>query len=597
MKKSLYFALVSLFSLLLVWSGWSMLQRFQQDELWGRLPLVLYLSFWGLTLFLFQVRRIGNRVLWRRIGMATLSGVLLAVAFPPIAWGKLFLFAGFVPLLILERELRLEGHPKPLRALAGYAYHGLIVWNILVTYWVANTAFIAGVFAISINTLFMVVPLLAYSVSKKYMPRMAGAAFIGYWLSFEYLHLRWELSWPWLTLGNAFADVPSMIQWYEWLGVPGGSLWVLVINVLLFRLWISWTDPSPKRDLKTTVQVAALLLLPVLISWIRFATYEPQRSQERDLEVVLIQPNFEPHYEKFNYPVSKQLERFLELSASGLSDSTDYLVFPETSFGLIEDKMLGQETVTSQLAGFVRQYPRLKLVSGLSIYRKLEADEPSTLNTREVERKRGELMRYEVYNAAAQFRADSREVPYYKKSKLVPGAEILPYQKYLYFLEPLVNKLDGSIAGHGTQPERSVFESPGGVPVAPIICYESVYGEYHGGYVRKGAQIGFVMTNDGWWDNTAGHKQHLHFASLRAIETRRDIARSANTGISCFINQKGEIRQETKYEVAAAVRGTMTPNDRITFYVQWGDMIGRIAVFLAILLLINTFVKRLMPKD
>jgi apolipoprotein N-acyltransferase len=594
-KKSLYIALLGVFALLTLGSGWMMWSRYQQDELWGHLPLMFYLSLWALILFLLQLRRFKDVVRWRRLGLATLSGVLLAAAFPPIAWGKVFIFAGFVPLLLLERELRNSGHPKPIRSLAAYAYHGLIVWNILVTFWVANTAFVAGVFAISVNTLFMLAPILLYALTLRYMPKVAGGAFMAYWLSFEYIHLRWEISWPWLSLGNAFADVPSMVQWYEWLGVPGGSLWVLLLNWLLYQLWIAWEqgEPAKWKALRATV----LLILPILISLVRFNTYETGRSGP-DVEVVLIQPNFEPHYEKFRYPVSEQMNRFLELSESALSEQTDYLVFPETSFGLVEQGQLGRETVTAQLAEFVRRFPRLKLVAGLSVYRKLEEDEPDTPNTREVGRRQGEIMRYEVMNAAVQFRADSREIPLYRKSRLVPGAEILPYKKYLFFLEPLVNKLDGSIAGNATQEKRDAFDSPNGVPVAPIICYESVYGEYHGAYIRDGgAQLGFVMTNDGWWDNTAGHKQHMYYASLRAIETRRDIARSANTGISCFIDQRGIIRQQTAYEVAAAVKGSMTPNDAITFYVRWGDMVGRIALFLSILLLLNTGIKGLMPKD
>ena len=90
--------------------------------------------------------------------------------------------------------------------------------------------------------------------------------------------------------------------------------------------------------------------------------------------------------------------------------------------------------------------------------------------------------------------------------------------------------------------------------MAPVICYESVYGEYSTGYIKKGAQAIFIMTNDGWWDNTAGHRQHLYFASLRAIEARRAIARSANTGISAFVNQRGDILQPTRYDEPIAIK-------------------------------------------
>ena len=160
----------------------------------------------------------------------------------------------------------------------------------------------------------------------------------------------------------------------------------------------------------------------------------------------------------------------------------------------------------------------------------------------------------------------------------------------------MADKLGGSLAGHGKQAIRAAFTSQAG-GVAPVICYESVYGEYTTGYVRHGANALFIITNDGWWDNTAGHIQHMKFASLRAIETRRDIARSANTGISCFINQRGDIRNKTSYDEPIAIKNSILMNDTITFYVRWGDIIGRIGVFVTLLLLLNTFVKSFLPRD
>ncbi|MBK8704010.1 MAG: hypothetical protein IPN33_10570 [Saprospiraceae bacterium] len=141
--------------------------------------------------------------------------------------------------------------------------------------------------------------------------------------------------------------------------------------------------------------------------------------------------------------------------------------------------------------------------------------------------------------------------------------------------------------GHAT---RTIHFNSGKAGIGPAICYESVFGEYFTGYIRKGAQAIFIMTNDGWWDNTAGHRQHLWYASLRAIETRRSIARAANTGISAFVNARGDISQPTAYGEQAAIRQKITLSDQRTLYVKWGDMIARIAIFLALLWLLNTIV-------
>ena len=168
---------------------------------------------------------------------------------------------------------------------------------------------------------------------------------------------------------------------------------------------------------------------------------------------------------------------------------------------------------------------------------------------------------WESYNAAIHVNSESKEVDFYKKSKLVPGAEITPFKRIVYYIKPLkkmVNQLGGSLDGLGMQEDRSVFKNKDGDAIAPVICYESIYGEYCTGYVRNKANAMFIVTNDGWWDNTAGHRQHLMFASLRAIESRRSIARSANSGVSAFINQRGDILQATHYDEEDAIRGKYT---------------------------------------
>ena len=130
----------------------------------------------------------------------------------------------------------------------------------------------------------------------------------------------------------------------------------------------------------------------------------------------------------------------------------------------------------------------------------------------------------------------------YHKSKLVVGVENMPFKK---ILEPLIGNtlidLGGSVLSRATQKNREVFFTDQGWKIAPLICYESVYGEYVTEYVRNGAQALAIITNDGWWSESQGYKQHLSYAKLRAVETRKNIIRSANTGSSAVINFRGEI--------------------------------------------------------
>jgi apolipoprotein N-acyltransferase len=129
--------------------------------------------------------------------------------------------------------------------------------------------------------------------------------------------------------------------------------------------------------------------------------------------------------------------------------------------------------------------------------------------------------------------------------------------------------------------------------VAAVICYESIYGEFIGRFVRNGAELIFVITNDGWWGDTPGHRQHFSFSRLRAVETRRSIARSANTGISAFINQRGDVLQESEYWVPAVLKQSMNANSNITFYSMNGDYLARIASFISVMLLLIAISMRL----
>ena len=187
---------------------------------------------------------------------------------------------------------------------------------------------------------------------------------------------------------------------------------------------------------------------------------------------------------------------------------------------------------------------------------------------------------------------DSEAVQTYRKGVFVPGAESFPFRRALFFLEPLVNSLGGSVAGFGTQPDRTPFTGDRAV-VAPVICYESVFGDYFTDYVREGAEAAFVMTNDGWWDNTSGHLQHLYFSSLRAIETRRAVVRSANMGACAFIDQRGRIVSRTYYGERGFLNGTVHLNDAITPYVRYGDLISRVALLLSAMAFLSNLARTL----
>ena len=559
--------------------------------LWGRIPLIFFLAGWTFKVVAGESRFSKIPQKNKLLLLSTLSGILLGAGFP-VSPFTFLLFIAFVPLLIVEEEISVWRAGASKWEVFKYSYNTFVIWNILSTYWVANTAYIASFVAIGLNSLFMTIPIMLYHQAGKVLPgKFRWFALAAYWITFEFLHMRWELTWPWLTLGNGFAEWPSLVQWYEFTGAYGGSLWILLANAMFFELYKTYKKQS-SLHFGAVGKLAAFILIPCIISLGMYFTYDS--SNQKTANVAVIQPNFEPHYVKFEIPEKEVVDQFVKLSKSVIDEDTDFLVFPETSVGSVNLGALKSNRAIKAFRDLVAEYPKIGLVSGVGayeIYRKGDVIPPEA---RQSVRRNGDTIRYTVFNAAIQLKSGQEDIPVYKKSILVPGAELFPYHKLFFFVKPLIDQLGGSM-GHGTQPERSVFTN-GENRSAPVICYESIFGEYFTGYIKKGANLAFVVTNDGWWDNTAGHKQHMKFASLRAIETRRDIARSANTGVSCFINQRGDIRMKTPYDQEAAIKDKMQLNEKITFYVKWGDLIGRIALFVSIVFFLNTVVKSLIGR-
>ncbi|MEL6922613.1 MAG: apolipoprotein N-acyltransferase [Bacteroidota bacterium] len=583
--------------LVLAFSGYRMYSLWQQESFWGYLSLIFFLAFWLITPLLHKgyTRLTGN---WQLFGLSSLSGVLLALAFPPLPFTFL-VFGAFIPLLIVEDRIssKVEGAAK--WEVFKFAFHSFALYNILSAFWVANTIFFGAFISIFLNAAFMCVPFVLFHVTKQVMKKnLAYAAFIVYWITFEFLHMRWEISWSWMNLGNTFAQRPTWIQWYEYTGVFGGALWALLANVLLFQLisklpaGVSFGESlkalfRQKENRWPLARLGLWILAPIVFSLVVYWNYEEQGVR---VEAVAVNPNIDPHYEERTMSEAEQLRKFISLSQNVVTDSTDYLFFPETSFnGISVDQMMRSRTLRD-LKAWVDGYEDLALITGIGAQRIYQPGEPLVRSTRKHIDRSGNVVYWEAYNAAIQMESGEAEMPVYYKSKLVPGAEFIPYYEVFFWLKSISAHFGGSIEGYGSQPDREVFYHDG-VGVGPAICYESIYGEFTTGYVKNGANALCVITNDAWWDQTFGYQQHLLFARLRAIENRRSIARSANVGSCAFINQRGDILQPTAYNEAGAIKGELTLNNTFTIYTRYGDLIGRIALFTTLLLLLNTIAK------
>ncbi len=525
-----------------------------------------------------------------KIFLSILSGLLFVPAW--YSWGSGFLlFFAFIPMLWVT-ESQIESNFRG-KAWFWLPFLGFLIWNILATWWIKNASFAGMITAVLVNSLFMTLPYWLFTLTLRKLGRGFGYfSLIFYWTAFEFLYLNAEISWTWLNLGNGFAYDYKFVQWYEYTGALGGTFWVLSMNLLLYKFLRKVLSGQHQRLLSTETLLTLLLIaVPVTVSLVRYTHYA---DKGEPYEIVVAQPNIDP-YLKFNdMSPEGQMDILMNIADDHITANTDYFVAPET---FMNDRVwlenLNEHKDIRRLKQLVYRFPQLKIIIGATTLQLYDSGAEASLTARPYR----EGKYYDSFNSALQIDRTT-DIPVYHKSELVVGVEKMPYAEYLGFLRQLTLKLGGTFRSHGTQDYREAFPSPDdSIRVGPVICYESIFGEFVTGYVEDaGANFIFVITNDGWWGDTPGYRQHNSFSSLRAIENRRSIARSANTGISSFFNQRGDVLQKLGWWEREGLKQVLYANHELTFYTKYGDYIGRISTFTGIFLLLYTFVGAIINK-
>lgn len=524
--------------------------------------------------------------------LAFSSAVLLWIAWPPIPFTAPLLWIAFVPLLLAIENIIRSDSPKKGKKLFMVSGCTALIWNTASIYWVYNSiaqvmpayaAIPISLIPFGLGALLMTLSFWGYyQIRKKHGIFLSLLALVGFWISYEYLHQSWDLAFPWMTLGNGFASTHQLIQWYEYTGVYGGTVWIWGANALVFLGLLSIKDKFPKAQTIKFFSITALwILIPSIISFIIYTNYEERINPS---EVVVVQPNIEP-YGKFGHITpEEQIETLVRLSEKAGKANTEFFIWPETAiadrFGYDEEEFRGHP-VFYRIQDFIYNYKNASLVSGIESYRIYP--EQLTITARE-----WNGLFYDHFNAVV-LTENSPKLQFYHKSKLVPGVEKLPFGSALSFMKPLFKAFGGTTGGYGSQDHASVLYAQSGIGVAPVVCYESIWGNYVTEYIKEGAQFIAIVTNDGWWGNTSGKDQHFDYAKLRAIETRRWVARAANTGISGFIDQKGDVIQRTEWWVEDSKSQEINLNEELTFYVRSGDLIAYLFILMGMVIVISVF--------
>lgn len=494
-------------------------------------------------------------VLWNRPWiLAIAASVLLALSFPPFDIAILQ-----IPAFLCLFRIGFICETK--REVILYAYPSFVLWNLFTTYWLMMATIAGGLAAILANAALMLIPLLLIRQFQQsnFHPVLSSFLAASIWVSYEFLHHNWDLSWPWLTLGNAWSNLTGVIQYISVTGVLGISFWVVFTSALLF----SYITHSKNRPLLICA-VTVFLLFPTF-SMLSFMTMH--YADEEKVEVTIVQPNSDSYISYGGEgSLDNLLNKLLRLSAEGKMEETDVIIWPENAV----DSWMRYNSPQLEVIRDSLQIWDASLITGLGL---IEDHNINSQDRPEVVRQFTNGSIYSVFNAALFFQSN-QETEVYRKGRLVPIVERFPFVTYFQRLD-VFDWVDwGSIVGYGLGLEPTLFTIKEGVQTPALICYDSVFPGWVNQFAHEGAGFLTIITNDGWWGDSAGHVQHFAYARLRAIEQRMWIARAANNGISGIISPDGKVQKDTEYWTEDAFSFTIYNSDYQTFYNQFGDWLG-----------------------
>lgn len=513
--------------------------------------------------------------------------VLLSVALLSAGWlgiTGLTLLVAFIPLFIISENL--SDSKRDFWRMFGWATLTFMLWNASTIWWVWNATPLGPLTAGIVGTFYNLCGFMLYHYTSKRAPRaLAYTMFVAVWIATEWAYNSADvMTFPWLLLGHGFSGDIWAVQWFEYTGIFGGTLWTLISNIAIFEVLRTRTKTSK-------VRAGAIVVLPMLLSLVLLLTYKPS---DRATQISVIQPNV-PCYEeereardKMN-PADDVMRLINQVPAS-----SSFMLLPESALAYIP----GVASIDEDDMGYIERRldaiisddkATTKLITGASTMT-FYGDNKATSTARYYDG----YGWYDRYNSALLVDHEGKVEDIYHKGKLVIGVEAVPFRGLFDYFEIDLGGVTGQL---GWGDEFKLFEN-NGVVIGPSICYEGLYGGYFSGFARNGAEVMALISNDGWWGNTVGHKRLFDFCRLRAIETRRAIARSANTGVSGFISPTGMVIGDClEWDEEGVLTAEVELRSEKTIYTIYGDWIARISTFVAVLTLLYYVAYRIRKRN
>lgn len=485
--------------------------------------------------------------------LVVFSAVLSFLSFPPFPFGPLILLS-LVPLFYAIEDI------SPLRAFKYGLLWGLVFYLGLVYYigWVTVPGMLATVLILSL------IPATALWIYIKLIHKGRGLAILflpAYFLMWNWLLTMSDFNYPWADFGYALGYFNNLIQAADIGGVYLISLFVLVINLLVYVSISPKFDFTEKGRLGLRYLAAAIILIFFGYGIVRKSQlHDPPKSEE--ITIGLVQGNITKDIKWAPGNLEYSFDKYFELSRKAAQDGVDLLIWPETA---IPTYMVQEPRNMAKMRAFVDSL-NLPILTGIVYYETLGIED------------------YNVFNSAIFLKPHQENFQVYSKIHLVPMSEKIPYSDKFRKLR----KVQLGQADFSSGREHTIFRDDR-INFATLICFESAFPGFARTFTRRGAEMLVVITNDMWFGRTSLYEQHAMMAVFRAIENRVPVVRAANTGISMAIDKRGEILARTGTFEEANLIVKVRPEPASSVYDKIGDVIPQSATVLVLILLVVAF--------
>jgi apolipoprotein N-acyltransferase len=498
------------------------------------------------------------------------TGLLLTLSFPPFPSG----FLAPIALAIFLNHIIQKNSRSAF--LLGYVKG--VIWASLTLFWIGRNTIPGVLIVIFVSPLQYAITWWIFRNLYRKSEDIALWTFPFIWVTGEFLRHFSELRFNWLNIAYTQTYYTPFIQFIEITGYLGIALLIGYLTIFFHRIFY-----LKIKILINAIILALLVIIPIIYGLIRIN--ELKHNDYPLIRVGVVQPNVDP-FQKWDIGFQDSAFQILKQSTLFLSDKKlDLVVWPETATPF---------------------YLRLKGMYLNQIYN-LTNDLQTYLITGTPDLEYSDTTSYKTFNAAFFFSPGDYRFGKYYKMALVPAAETMPFKDWLPFLREIDVGGGDFFQGDeytvfkmniGGREEEQMYEKlpgyksrPDSVNVATIICFESIFPHLVRRFVLNGANLLTIITNDGWFGKTSGPFQHAQYAAFRAIENRVSIARSANTGISCFIDLTGKIYDNTKLVERTTIYSELAINKNLTLYTRYGDWLGIISLIMTVPLAVYSLLR------